>query len=76
MAIVTDEAGTTRDPIEVRISTCGYPMTWSNGGLREAEGKVEREGIRRALTGGIRPISSCGRRRWISPTVARFRDDA
>ena len=53
VAIVTDEAGTTRDPIEVHLDLRGYPITLvDTAGLREAEGKVEREGIRRALDRG------------------------
>jgi tRNA modification GTPase len=49
VAIVSDEAGTTRDLIEVAIDVGGYRVTLvDSAGLREAEGKVEREGIRRA----------------------------
>lgn len=49
VAIVTAEPGTTRDLIEVRLDICGYPFTLvDTAGLREAEGAVEREGIRRA----------------------------
>ncbi|MCE1235337.1 MAG: tRNA uridine-5-carboxymethylaminomethyl(34) synthesis GTPase MnmE [Hyphomicrobiales bacterium] len=50
VAIVTDEAGTTRDLLEVHLDLGGYPVTLvDTAGLREAEGAVEREGIRRAL---------------------------
>ena len=49
VAIVTPEPGTTRDLIEVRLDLGGYPVTLvDTAGLREAEGTVEREGIRRA----------------------------
>ncbi len=49
VAIVTPEPGTTRDLIEVRLDLDGYPVTLvDTAGLREAEGLVEREGIRRA----------------------------
>lgn len=48
-AIVTPEAGTTRDLIEVRLDLGGYPVTLvDTAGLREAAGIVEAEGIRRA----------------------------
>lgn len=50
VAIVTEEAGTTRDVIEVHLDLDGYPLTLiDTAGIREAEGQVEREGIRRAL---------------------------
>jgi tRNA modification GTPase len=49
-AIVSEEAGTTRDTIEVHLDLGGVPvMLIDTAGLREAEGKVEAEGIRRAL---------------------------
>ena len=49
VAIVTPEPGTTRDMIEVRLDLGGYPVTLvDTAGLREAEGDIEREGIRRA----------------------------
>ena len=49
-AIVSDEAGTTRDVIEVTLDLGGVPVVLSDtAGIREAEGKVEREGIRRAV---------------------------
>lgn len=50
-AIVTEEAGTTRDVIEVHLDLGGYPLTLvDTAGLREeGAGLVEREGIRRAL---------------------------
>lgn len=49
VAIVSDEAGTTRDVIEVHLNLNGYPVILADtAGLREAENKVEAEGIRRA----------------------------
>ncbi len=49
-AIVADEAGTTRDVLEVRLDLGGVPVTLADtAGLREAAGAVEREGVRRAL---------------------------
>lgn len=49
-AIVSDEAGTTRDVIEVRLDLDGIPVIVSDtAGIRAAEGKIEAEGIRRSL---------------------------
>lgn len=49
VAIVTEEAGTTRDLIEVQLDIGGYAVTVvDTAGIRETEGIVEREGIRRA----------------------------
>jgi tRNA modification GTPase len=50
VAIVSEEAGTTRDVIEVHLDLRGLPVTViDTAGLREAAGGVEAEGIRRAL---------------------------
>ena len=50
VAIVSEEAGTTRDIIEVKLDLEGLPIVVSDtAGIREASGKVEQEGIRRAL---------------------------
>ena len=47
-AIVSDEPGTTRDVIEVRLDLGGLPVMISDtAGLREAAGPVEQEGMRR-----------------------------
>ncbi|MFN4353918.1 tRNA uridine-5-carboxymethylaminomethyl(34) synthesis GTPase MnmE [Parvibaculum sp.] len=49
-AIVSGEAGTTRDVLEVRLDIGGVPVTLADtAGLREAGGEIEREGVRRAL---------------------------
>lgn len=49
-AIVSEEAGTTRDVIEVRLDLNGVPVVLSDtAGLREADGPVEREGMRRTI---------------------------
>lgn len=49
-AIVSEEAGTTRDVIEVRLDLEGLPVIISDtAGIREATGPIEREGIRRTL---------------------------
>jgi tRNA modification GTPase len=49
-AIVSEEAGTTRDVLEVRLDLGGVPVTLADtAGLREAEGAIEKEGIRRGL---------------------------
>jgi tRNA modification GTPase len=50
VAIVSEEAGTTRDVIEVHLDLRGLPVTViDTAGLREATGAVEAEGVRRAL---------------------------
>ena len=50
VAIVTDEAGTTRDLLEVHLDLAGHPVTLvDTAGLRETTGKAEQEGIRRAV---------------------------
>lgn len=50
VAIVTEEPGTTRDLLEVHLDLGGWPVTVvDTAGLREAAGRVEAEGIRRAL---------------------------
>ena len=48
-AIVSEEAGTTRDVIEVRLDLDGLPVIVSDtAGFRETEGAIEREGMRRS----------------------------
>jgi tRNA modification GTPase len=49
-AIVSEEAGTTRDVIELAMDLGGLPVVLSDtAGIRETAGQVEREGIRRAI---------------------------
>lgn len=49
-AIVSDEPGTTRDIVEVRLDLGGYPVIVADtAGLRDVGGAVEREGMRRTL---------------------------
>jgi tRNA modification GTPase len=49
-AIVSEQAGTTRDLIEVGIEIGGYAVTLvDTAGIRETSGSIEAEGIRRAL---------------------------
>lgn len=48
-AIVSSEAGTTRDIVEVHLHIAGLPVRISDtAGLRETENLVEAEGVRRA----------------------------
>jgi tRNA modification GTPase len=50
VAIVSEEAGTTRDVIEVKLDLEGLPVVVSDtAGLREASGKIEQEGMRRTF---------------------------
>jgi tRNA modification GTPase len=50
VAIVSAEAGTTRDVIDVKLDLGGLPILVSDtAGIREASGEVEQEGIKRAL---------------------------
>lgn len=50
VAIVSAEAGTTRDIVELRLDLGGVPVTLADtAGLREADGAIEQEGVRRAL---------------------------
>ncbi len=51
VAIVTDEAGTTRDVLKHMVSLNGVPVQFiDTAGLRETDSIVEKEGIRRAWT--------------------------
>tara|TARA_B100001027_G_scaffold188030_1_gene140983 strand:+ start:296 stop:1624 length:1329 start_codon:yes stop_codon:yes gene_type:complete len=50
VAIVSDEAGTTRDVIETYLNLDGYPVILSDtAGIREAKNEVEKKGISLAL---------------------------
>ncbi len=49
VAIVTAEAGTTRDVLDVKLDINGYAVVISDtAGIRETDNTIEREGIRRA----------------------------
>jgi len=49
VAIVSEQPGTTRDVLEVRLDLGGYPVILADtAGLRESGDAVEREGVRRA----------------------------
>ncbi len=53
VAIVSEEAGTTRDVIELHLDIGGYAVTLvDTAGLRDGGGAVEREGMRRAMARG------------------------
>ncbi len=48
-AIVSEEAGTTRDLIEIHMDIAGYPVVLvDTAGLRESDNPIEREGVKRA----------------------------
>lgn len=48
-AIVAEEAGTTRDVVEVTLDIAGFAVTLADtAGLRDAGGAIEAEGMRRA----------------------------
>jgi tRNA modification GTPase len=50
VAIVSDEAGTTRDVIETYLNIDGYPVILADtAGIREAKNEIEKKGISLAL---------------------------
>ncbi|ASV86435.1 tRNA uridine-5-carboxymethylaminomethyl(34) synthesis GTPase MnmE [Ochrobactrum quorumnocens] len=50
VAIISEEAGTTRDLLEVKLNLAGIPVyVTDTAGLRETTSKVEKIGIERAL---------------------------
>ena len=50
-AIVSDEAGTTRDVIETYLNLDGYPVILADtAGIREAKNDIEKKGISLALS--------------------------
>lgn len=50
VAIVSSQAGTTRDAIEVHLNLDGYPITLiDTAGIRESIDDIENEGIKRAI---------------------------
>ncbi len=53
VAIVTEEAGTTRDVLSVRMNLGGYRVdVMDTAGIRAPENRIEAEGISRALATG------------------------
>jgi tRNA modification GTPase len=51
VSIITEEAGTTRDLVEVRLDLGGYRVNLTDtAGIRPGAGRVEAMGIERALT--------------------------
>ncbi len=50
VAIVSDEAGTTRDVIEIYLNLDGYPVVLADtAGIRDAKNEIEKKGISLAL---------------------------
>ena len=50
VAIVSEIAGTTRDIVEAHLDVGGFPVVLADtAGLRETDGRIESEGIRRAV---------------------------
>ena len=71
-AIVSDEAGTTRDVVEVPLNLEGVPVIVSDtAGVREAGHPVEAEGIRRAQAAG----SAADIRLWVCDSVGSWDED-
>jgi len=53
VAIVTPEAGTTRDVLEVAVDLGGHKVVFlDTAGIRESDSAAEREGVRRAIRTG------------------------
>lgn len=51
VAIVSEEAGTTRDSLEVVLDIGGFPVRLiDTAGVRETDDTIEKEGVRRALS--------------------------
>ena len=89
VAIVSEEAGTTRDLIEVAVDVGGYRATLvDSAGLRDAGGAVEKEGIRRTRaraadadlvlwlddgSGGAAADAGTGTEVWVVETKADLR---
>jgi tRNA modification GTPase len=51
VAIVSEQAGTTRDVLEVHLDIAGYPFVLADtAGLRSSTDVIEQEGVKRALS--------------------------
>ncbi len=49
-AIVSDQAGTTRDVVEIKMDLFGYPVILADtAGIRQSDDNIEKEGIKRAI---------------------------
>ena len=72
VAIVSDEPGTTRDVLEVHLDLGGYPVTILDlAGVRDAESKVEQEGVRRARE----RAASANLRLFLKDPIAALEED-
>ena len=74
VAIVSDEAGTTRDAIEVRLNVSGYPVIFTDtAGLRETTDSIEQKGIE--VTHKKISESNLVIEIFDNPTKLEFKDD-
>jgi len=72
-AIVTSQAGTTRDVIEVHMTIGGFPVTvMDTAGIRETSGLIEKEGIRRS----IERLEQADLILWLQDSISGDEDDA
>ena len=80
VAIVSEEAGTTRDVIEVHLDLGGVPVIVADtAGIREAEGRVEAAGIDRALerldeADVVLWVVDAAAPQWAAPSVISARE--
>jgi len=73
VAIVTDEPGTTRDLIEVRLDMAGFLVTLvDTAGLRDSKNKIEAEGVRRARS----RAASADLQIWLLDSMGGLTDQA
>lgn len=71
-AIVSSEAGTTRDTIEVRLNLNGYPVIITDtAGIRQTNNTIEQEGIRRTL----KSISQADLILWMQDVNQAFQEN-
>lgn len=81
-AIVTEQAGTTRDIIEIGLDLGGWPITLADtAGLRETEDRIEQEGVRRAKRAAeqadlkILVLDATAPQSWRDPAFARLAEN-